>query len=85
MLEYFGIYVVIAIISLGISLNNNRVLNKILLGLLIFLLSIPYYICDYSIGMDTYAYVEYFEILMNSSYSQVISLSYIYNIEYGFY
>lgn len=44
-----------------------------------------YYFRDYSIGKDTYAYVEYFEVLKYIDYSEIYYYSQLFKVEFFFF
>ena len=83
------IYVLTFIVSIVLCClynnSNHKFFNRLIIILLVTTLSLPYYLRDFSIGTDTIAYVDYFDIIRNtSSFSDILLLVKIYKIEIGF-
>ncbi|NAR57754.1 EpsG family protein [Acinetobacter haemolyticus] len=85
MLEYVLIYMGICFLSIFISISDSKLFKFTISVILITVLSYLYYQRDFSIGVDTYAYVEYFDLLKNSSFVQAVDYARVFKIEVGFF
>lgn len=84
MSEYIYLYAICMFVSLLISLLKDNIIKLFLSLTLILCISIIYYIRDFSIGTDTYAYINFFEIIETSNFTELLDFSENYNIEIGF-
>lgn len=84
MFEYFLIYGCVVLFSFSFYLINDVNLKKLILVIMVFILASLNYFRDYSIGTDTWNYVQYFDILDDVSYGDVSNVSSSYRIEYVF-
>ncbi|MEW9150517.1 EpsG family protein [Acinetobacter indicus] len=85
MIEYIVILFLSTILSFFYSISKNKLFKIICLFVLVLVLSILYYIRDFSIGTDTHAYVDYFELLKNIKYSEIFYYANAYNVEFFFF
>lgn len=85
MLEYILVFFLTIFFSIFHYVIKDKVFKLIILFFLVIIISMIYYFRDYSIGTDTYAYVEYFDLLKQIKYSEIFYYSDVYKVEFIFF
>lgn len=85
MLPYLYVYVATMFFLFFYQAKEFKLFNWFFLSITIFSLSLLYYLRDYSIGLDTYTYVDIIrDVSYIDDFNGLIEYSASYNIEFGF-